>query len=60
MLIFVAAEATLFGCLLGSWFYLRLLSRQPKSVASAATKISIPHQPFGRARGVSPGFRRPS
>ena len=26
MLIFVAAEATLFGCLLGSWFYLRLLS----------------------------------
>ena len=26
MLIFVAAEATLFGCLLGTWFYLRLLS----------------------------------
>jgi heme/copper-type cytochrome/quinol oxidase subunit 3 len=26
MLIFVTAEATLFGCLLGSWFYLRLLS----------------------------------
>ena len=26
MLVFVAAEATLFGCLLGSWFYLRLLS----------------------------------
>jgi heme/copper-type cytochrome/quinol oxidase subunit 3 len=28
MLVFVAAEATLFGCLLGSWFYLRLLSVQ--------------------------------
>ena len=26
MLVFVTAEATLFGCLLGSWFYLRLLS----------------------------------
>jgi len=26
MLIFVTAEATLFGCLLGSWFYLRLQS----------------------------------
>jgi heme/copper-type cytochrome/quinol oxidase subunit 3 len=26
MLIFVAGEATLFGCLLGSYFYLRLLS----------------------------------
>jgi heme/copper-type cytochrome/quinol oxidase subunit 3 len=28
MLVFVAAEATLFGCLLGSYFYLRLLSVQ--------------------------------
>jgi heme/copper-type cytochrome/quinol oxidase subunit 3 len=26
MLVFVTAEATLFGCLLGTWFYLRLLS----------------------------------
>ena len=28
MLIFVAAETTLFGCLLGAYFYLRLLSTQ--------------------------------